>query len=245
MSSRKAALVTGAAARIGACTAETLHARGCDVLLHCNSSVDRAEELAERLNGIRADSAAVASADLSSLDGIESLAESVRRRFDRLDILVNNASRFYPTRVGETQSWQWEDLVNSNLRGPYFLVQALLEELQTAGGAIINIVDIYSRRPLANHGVYVISKAGLEMMTKSMAAELGPTVRVNGVSPGAILWPENESDDSAKQAVLDKTVMKRIGEADDIATAVAYFALDAPYVTGQILAVDGGRSLNM
>ena len=245
MSSRKTALVTGAAARIGACTAETLHARGCDVLLHCNSSVDRAEELAGRLNGIRADSATVASADLSSLDDIESLADAVRQRFDRLDILVNNASRFYPTRVGETQSWQWEDLVNSNLRGPYFLVQALLEELQTAGGAIINIVDIYSRRPLANHGVYVISKAGLEMMTKSMAAELGPTVRVNGVSPGAILWPENESDDSAKQAVLDKTVMKRIGEADDIATAVAYFALDAPYVTGQILAVDGGRSLNM
>ncbi|MBT8040513.1 MAG: pteridine reductase [Xanthomonadales bacterium] len=245
MSSRKTALVTGAAARIGACTAETLHARGCDVLLHCNSSVDRAESLADRLNGIRPDSAAVASADLSSLDDIQSLAEAFRARFDRLDILVNNASRFYPTQVGETQVWEWEDLINSNLRGPYFLVQALLEDLKTGGGSVINIVDIYARRPLSNHGVYVISKAGLEMMTQSMAAELGPTIRVNGVSPGAILWPENESDDSAKQAVLDKTVMKRIGEADDIATAVAYFALDAPYVTGQILAVDGGRSLNM
>ena len=245
MSSRKTALVTGAAARIGACTAETLHARGCDVLLHCNSSVDRAESLADRLNGIRQDSAAVASSDLSSLDDIQSLAETFRARFDRLDILVNNASRFYPTQVGETQVWEWEDLINSNLRGPYFLVQALLEDLKTGGGSVINIVDIYARRPLSNHGVYVISKAGLEMMTKSMAAELGPTIRVNGVSPGAILWPENESDDSAKQAVLDKTVMKRIGEADDIATAVAYFALDAPYVTGQILAVDGGRSLNM
>jgi pteridine reductase len=245
MSSRKTALVTGAAARIGACTAETLHARGCDVLLHCNSSVDRAESLADRLNGIRPDSAAVASSDLSSLDDIQSLAETFRARFDRLDILVNNASRFYPTQVGETQVWEWEDLINSNLRGPYFLVQALLDDLKTGGGSVINIVDIYARRPLSNHGVYVISKAGLEMMTKSMAAELGPTIRVNGVSPGAILWPENESDDSAKQAVLDKTVMKRIGEADDIATAVAYFALDAPYVTGQILAVDGGRSLNM
>lgn len=245
MSSRKTALVTGAAARIGACTAETLHARGCDVLLHCNSSVDRAEALADRLNGIRPKSAAVASADLSNLDDIQSLADAFRARFDRLDILVNNASRFYPTRVGETQVWEWEDLINSNLRGPYFLVQALLGELKTAGGSVINIVDIYARRPLPNHGVYVISKAGLEMMTKAMAAELGPAVRVNGVSPGAILWPENENDDSAKQAVLDRTVMKRIGEADDIATAVTYFALDAPYVTGQILAVDGGRSLNM
>ena len=245
MSSRKTALVTGAAARIGACTAETLHARGCDVLLHCNSSVDRAEALADRLNGVRPKSAAVASADLSNLDDIQSLADAFRARFDRLDILVNNASRFYPTRVGETQVWEWEDLINSNLRGPYFLVQALLDDLKTAGGSVINIVDIYARRPLPNHGVYVISKAGLEMMTKAMAAELGPAVRVNGVSPGAILWPENENDDSAKQAVLDRTVMKRIGEADDIATAVAYFALDAPYVTGQILAVDGGRSLNM
>ena len=245
MSSRKTALVTGAAARIGACTAETLHARGCDVLLHCNSSVDRAEALADRLNGIRPKSAAVASADLSNLDDIQSLADAFRARFDRLDILVNNASRFYPTRVGETQVWEWEDLINSNLRGPYFLVQALLDDLKTAGGSVINIVDIYARRPLPNHGVYVISKAGLEMMTKAMAAELGPAVRVNGVSPGAILWPENENDDSAKQAVLDRTVMKRIGEADDIATAVTYFALDAPYVTGQILAVDGGRSLNM
>lgn len=245
MSSRKTALVTGAAARIGACTAETLHKRGCDVLLHCNSSVERAESLADRLNGIRPDSASVASADLSNLDDIASLAETCRARFGPLDILVNNASRFYPTHVGETQVWEWEDLINSNLRGPYFLVQALLEELKTAGGSVINIVDIYARRPLPKHGVYVISKAGLEMMTKAMAAELGPTIRVNGVSPGAILWPENESDDSAKQAVLDRTVMKRIGEADDIATAVAYLALDAPYVTGQILAVDGGRSLNM
>ena len=214
MSSRKTALVTGAAARIGACTVETLHARGCDVLLHCNSSVDRAEALADRLNGVRPKSAAVASADLSNLDDIQSLADAFRARFDRLDILVNNASRFYPTRVGETQVWEWEDLINSNLRGPYFLVQALLDDLKTAGGSVINIVDIYARRPLPNHGVYVISKAGLEMMTKAMAAELGPAVRVNGVSPGAILWPENENDDSAKQAVLDRTVMKRIGEAD-------------------------------
>lgn len=245
MSSPKTALVTGAAARIGARTAETLHQRGCNVLLHCNSSVDRAQELADRLNAERQGSAAVASADLSSLEDIESLAGQFRSAFDRLDILVNNASRFYPTRVGETKPWQWDDLVNSNLRGPYFLVQALLPELRTAGGSVINIVDIHSERPMPNHGVYCISKAGLDMMTKAMAAELGPAIRVNGVSPGAILWPENDSDGAAKQAILDRTVMKRIGEASDIADAVAYLALDAPYVTGQVLAVDGGRSLNM
>ena len=245
MSSRKTALVTGAAARIGACTAETLHERGCDVLLHCNSSIDRAEKLADKLNGLRSNSAFVAQADLSSPDGITSLSGAFRDRFDRLDVLVNNASRFYPTRVGETQAWQWDDLINSNLRGPYFLVQDLLPVLRTAGGSIINIVDIHAERPMANHGVYCISKAGLAMMTRAMASELGPSVRVNGVSPGAILWPENEEDDSARQAILDRTVMGRIGEANDIASAVAYLSLDAPYVTGQILAVDGGRSLNM
>lgn len=246
MSSTKTALVTGAAARIGAATAELLHERGCNVLLHCNSSVERAQQLAERLNEQRADSAVVASADLSSPQGVASLAGAAREAFDRIDVLVNNASRFYPTRIAETQAWQWDDLINSNLRGPYFLVQALLPELETAGGSVINIVDIHAERPMQNHGVYCISKAGLAMMTRAMAAELGPAIRVNGVSPGAILWPENESgDDSARQAILDRVVMGRIGEANDIATAVAYLALDAPYVTGQILAVDGGRSLNV
>jgi pteridine reductase len=245
MSSRKAALVTGAAARIGACTAETLHERGCDVLLHCNSSVDRATRLAEKLNSRRSNSAFVAQADLSTPAGIELLSTALRQHFDRLDILVNNASRFYPTRLGETLAWQWDDIINSNLRGPYFLVQALLAELKTAGGSIVNIVDIHAEKPMANHGVYSISKAGLAMMTKAMATELGPAVRVNGVSPGAILWAENEDDDSARQSILDRTVLKRTGEVDDIASAVAYLALDAPYVTGQILAVDGGRSLNM
>ena len=245
MSSRKAALITGASARLGACTAKTLHERGCDVLLHCNSSVEQAELLAQELNAHRANSACVAQADLSLPAGIESLSAAFRERFGRLDILVNNASRFYPTRIGETLAWQWDDLVNSNLRGPYFLVQALLPELQTAGGSIINIVDIHAERPMANHGVYSISKAGLAMMTRAMAAELGPAIRVNGVSPGAILWAVNEEDDSARQSILDRTVLKRTGEASDIASAVAYLALDAPYVTGQILAVDGGRSLNM
>ena len=162
-----------------------------------------------------------------------------------LDILVNNASRFYPTQAGRTLAWQWDDLVNSNLRGPYFLVQALLEDLRTAGGSIINILDIHADRPMPGHAVYCISKAGLAMMTQALATELGPSIRVNGVAPGAILWAENEPDAGEKQTILDRTALGRTGEPGDIASAVAYLALDAPYVTGQILAVDGGRSLNI
>jgi pteridine reductase len=245
MSSRKTVLVTGAAARIGASIARLLHARDCDVLLHYNSNRSGAEQLAGELNGVRAGSAHTAQAELSSPEGVADLAGAARNCFGRLDVLVNNASRFYPTPVGETRDWQWDDLLNSNLRGPYFLVQALLEELRTAGGAVINIVDVHAERPMRRHPVYCISKAGLAMMTRSLARELGPAVRVNGVSPGAILWPEHEPDAGQKQAILDRTALKRLGDPGDIASAVAYLALDAPYVTGQILAIDGGRSLNM
>jgi len=164
---------------------------------------------------------------------------------DGLDVLVNNASRFYPTAVGQTQQYQWDDLLNSNLRGPYFLSQGLLEPLRAVGGAIVNIVDVHAQRPMAGHAAYCISKAGLAMMTLALARELGPVVRVNGVSPGAILWPEREPDDAIKTDILKRTVLGRLGEAEDIASAVVYLALDAPYVTGQILAVDGGRSLNI
>ena len=187
----------------------------------------------------------VAQADLSGQQGVDALARACRDAFERLDILVNNASRFYPNEVGRTHAWQWDDLVNSNLRGPYFLVEALLPELRTAGGCVINIVDIHAERPMPGHAVYNISKAGLAMMTRTLAWELGPTVRVNGVSPGAILWPEGGMADADKQAILNRTALGRAGAASDIASAVAYLALDAPYVTGQILAVDGGRSLNI
>ena len=173
------------------------------------------------------------------------VAGQVRGAWGRLDILVNNASRFYPTDVGETKAWQWEDLLNSNVRGPYFLVQALLPELKTAGGCIVNLIDVYAERPLPRHPVYCISKAGLAMMTRSLASELGPAIRVNGVSPGAILWPEQEPDGAEKQSILGRTALNRLGDPSDIASAVTYLALDAPYVTGQILAVDGGRSLNI
>jgi pteridine reductase len=245
MSSRKTALVTGAAARIGAEISKILHGRGCDVLIHYNSSESAARNLADQLNSERADSAFVAQADLSSPTGLEHIAGEVRKRFGRLDILVNNASRFYPTAMGQTQAWQWDDLLNSNLRGPYFLVQALLGELKTAGGAVVNIVDIHAERPMPGHAVYCISKAGLAMMTQALAQELGPSIRVNGVSPGAILWPVNEIKSQEKRAILDRVALDRIGDPADIASAVAYLCLDAPYITGQILAVDGGRSLNV
>lgn len=245
MSSRKKALVTGAAARIGASISKMLHARGCDVLLHFNSNDEGASSLAEQLNAERPHSAFTIQADLSSPAGIDKLAERAHACFDGLDILVNNASRFYPTAVGNTLPWQWDDLMNSNLRGPYFLVQALLDDLRVAGGSVINIIDIHAERPMREHPVYCISKAGLAMMTRSLARELGPSIRVNGVSPGAILWPENEPGAAEKQSILGRTALERLGDPADIASAVAYLALDAPYVTGQILAVDGGRSLNI
>jgi pteridine reductase len=245
MSSRKTALVTGAAARIGAAICKSLHSRGCDVLIHYNSSREAAQCLADELNEERGQSVFLAQADLSSPSGIDSLAEQTRAQFESLDVLVNNASRFYPTQAGGTLAWQWDDLVNSNLRGPYFLVQALLDDLRTAGGSIINILDVHAERPMQGHAVYCISKAGMAMMTKALAKELGPSIRVNGVAPGAILWPENEPEAGEKQAILKRTVLGRLGDSTDIASAVTYLALDAPYVTGQILAVDGGRSLNI
>mgnify|MGYP001813899796 FL=1 len=245
MSRGKTALVTGAAVRIGAVTVRQLHARGCDVLVHCNSRRQEAEKIAAELNTERLDSAFVAQADLSTPRGVDALAGACRETFGQLDILVNNASRFYPTDVGQTLAWQWDDLINSNLRGPYFLVQALLGELQAAKGCVVNIVDIHAERPMPGYAVYNISKAGIAMMTKTLAQELGPDVRVNGVSPGAIMWPQAEMDDGQKQSVLARTSLGRVGDPSDIASAVAYLALDAPYVTGQILAVDGGRSLNV
>ncbi len=245
----KTALVTGAAARIGASIVEALHERGCDVLLHYNSSKEAARRLADRLNSARPDSAFLVSAELSSPAGVEHLASETKSRFSQLDILVNNASRFYPTLPGETLAWQWDDLLNSNLRGPYFLVQALLGELRAAQGAVINLVDVHADRPMRGHAVYSISKAGMAMMTRALARELGPGIRVNGVAPGAILWPESEQPgidkQGGRQAILSRTALGRIGEPADIAGAVCYLALDAPYITGQILAVDGGRSLNM
>ena len=215
------------------------------MFLHYNSSANEANELAERLNAIRAGSAMCLQADLASNDGAARLAGDLRQHTDHLELLVNNASRFYPTPVEAVSQDTWDDLFDSNLRGPFFLCQSLLPELREASGSIVNIIDIHAERPMRSHALYCMTKAGLAMMTRSLARELGPEIRVNGVSPGAILWPEDEPTDRVKDHILGRTALKRMGDPQDIADAVIYLGLDAPYVTGQILAVDGGRSLNV
>ena len=244
-SSTRYALITGSARRIGACIAETLHQRGCNVFLHFHRSRDAVDQLADKLNRSRTASAIVVQADLGQAEDINHLAGKVKNHTGQLDLLVNNASSFFPTTPGTTTQLQWDDLMNSNLRGPYFLTQALLPELATAGGCIINLLDVHAERPLRKHAVYCMAKAGLRMMTLALARDLGPQVRVNGIAPGAILWPEQELNPGHQKNILDKTVLGRAGRPEDIASAVAYLGLDTPYVTGQVLAVDGGRSLNI
>lgn len=238
-------MVTGAARRIGACIAETLHQRGCQVFLHYHSSADAVNELAGRLNAQCANSAVILQADLGDAESLEKMIVSFKNETDHLDLLVNNASRFYPTEVGSTTAKQWDDLMDSNVRGAYFLTQALLPELSVGGGSIINLLDIHATRPMPGHAVYCAAKAAMQMMTLALAKDLGPKIRVNGVAPGAILWPENEMTSESRSEILEKIVLQKAGRPEDIASAVAYLGLDAPYVTGQILAVDGGRSLNI
>jgi len=243
--SDKTALITGASERIGAAIARALHQRGCSVLIHYRSKEQSAKSLVESLNKVRPDSAMALLADLSEKGGVEQLVSACLQHTERLDVLVNNASRFYPTVAGETSPDEWEDLINSNLRSAYFLSQGLLQPLRAAGGAIINILDVHAQRPMSGHAVYCISKAGLAMMTLALARELAPAVRVNGVSPGAILWPESAPDEAVKKSILGRIALGRLGDPADIASAVVYMALDAPYITGQILNVDGGRCLYM
>ena len=242
---RRTTLVTGAARRIGACIAETLHQRGCDVFLHYHLSSDAVEELAAKLNALRPQSAITVQADLGEAEDIDRLAGQVKAHTGQLDLLVNNASRFFPTTIGTTTMTEWDGLMDSNLRGPYFLTQALLPQLVTAGGSVVNLLDVHAVRPMSGHAVYCMAKAGLQMMTLAMARDLGPQIRVNGIAPGAILWPEQDITSEDQQKILSKTVMGRAGRPEDIASAVVYLGLDAPYITGQVLAVDGGRSLNI
>jgi pteridine reductase len=237
------ALVTGAAKRIGAVIARTLHATGANVAIHYFSSAAAADELAAELNDIRADSAFTVGADVRELAEIERLAREVLARTRRLDILVNNASNFYPTPLGSITEEQWYDLIGSNLKAPLFLSQAVLPALRAAKGVIVNIVDVHSTRPLREHPVYGAAKAGLAMLTRSLAKDLGPEIRVNGVSPGAILWPDMGMSEQLRAGILKQTALKRAGTPEDIAAAVLFLVRDAPYVTGQILAVDGGRSV--
>lgn len=239
----KVVLVTGASRRIGAEIVRVLHAAGYGVALHFHRSAESAETLAADLNARRPDSVQLLRADLNDAANLPNLVEQVLKRWGRLDAMVNNASVFYPTPLGEVTLTQWDELLGSNLKAPFFLAQAASPVLRRHQGAMVNLVDIYAERPLRSHPVYSIAKAGLAALTRSLALELAPEVRVNGVSPGAILWPEQNHDPDAQAEILGKVPLSRAGEPADIARAVRFFLIDAPYVTGQILAVDGGRSL--
>jgi pteridine reductase len=240
-------LVTGGARRIGAAISRALHAAGARVVLHCHRSRSEAEALAAALEAVRPASTAIVTADLLDATALPSLAEAARTAFGRLDGLVNNASSFYATPLGAIGVREWEDLVGTNLRAPLLLSQAAAPALRAARGAIVNIVDIHAERPLPGFPVYSIAKAGLAGLTRALAIELAPEVRVNGVAPGAILWPEEgrHFEDEERSRITSQTPLARIGDPADVAGAVKYLLLDAPFVTGQILAVDGGRSLSL
>jgi pteridine reductase len=239
----KAALITGAARRVGATIARALHAAGANVVLHYRSSAEESAALAQELNGSRAGSAALAQCDLLEGDSVTGLARAAAASFGRLDILVNNASSFYPTPLGDIDEDDWNDLIGTNLKAPLFLSQAAAAALRERSGLIINLADIHGMRPLRRHPVYCVAKAGLIMLTKSLARELGPQVRVNGIAPGPVMWPEDGVDEALREQIIERTALKRGGSAEDVARAVLFFASEAPFVTGQILAVDGGRSI--
>jgi len=237
------ALITGAARRLGACTAATLHRRGYRVIIHYHRSGQAATELVSRLNHTRPDSAVTVSGDLVHGD-LARLAEQALDRFGQMDLLVNNASSFYSTPLDRTEEEHWVDLLGTNAKAPLMLSRYLAGALRQRGGNIINMIDIHAQHPLKHHTVYCMAKAALAMMTRSLAKELAPQIRVNGVAPGAILWPETAiPDDDKRQAMLAEIPLQRTGTPRDIADTIAFLALDAPYITGQIIAVDGGRSL--
>ena len=236
------ALVTGGARRIGAQIVRGLHAAGMNVVIHYRSSKSDADLLCGELNAARAGSAVALGFDLLEAALVPALIETACRQWGRLDVLVNNASRFYPTPVGSIDLEDWEDLMGSNVRAPLLLSQAAVPALRETAGCIVNLIDVHAERPLRDYPLYSVSKAGLVMLTRALAKELGPEIRVNGISPGAILWPE-EITEAAKHTILDRTVLGRQGNPEDVAAALLFLVRDAPYVTGQILSIDGGRTL--
>lgn len=237
------ALITGAGKRIGAVIADTLHEAGASVAIHYRSSADDAERLQQQLEARRADSTLLLKGDLLDTASLEPMVQRLIAHSGRLDILINNASSFYPTPLGTITEAHWDDLIGSNLKAPLFLSQAALPHLREAGGQIVNIVDIHSTRPLREHVVYGPAKAGLAMLTRTLARDLGPDVRVNGVSPGAILWPEEGFSEELKRQIIRQVPLARAGEPADIARTVLFLTRDAPYINGQIIPVDGGRSI--
>lgn len=240
---RPVALVTGAARRIGAAIARALHAAGYDLALHCHRSRAELEALAASLEDARAGSTLVLQADLAEFDRLPELVAHAVGRHGRLDALVNNASAFFPTPFGATTPAQWDALFAANARAPFFLAQAAAPHLRAARGAVVNLADIHAERPLRDHAVYGMSKAALVHMTRALALELAPEVRVNAIAPGAILWPEDGKDEAAKAAMLARTPLGRTGTPEEVAEAVRWLLRDARYTTGQVLRLDGGRML--
>ena len=243
----KVALVTGGAKRVGAAICRRLHAQGANLMLHHRVSVAEARALQHELNARRTGSVALIQADLLKSASLPDLVKTTVKQFGSLDILINNASSFFATAIGDINEKAWEDLIGTNLKAPLFLSQAAAGELRKRHGCIVNIVDIHAEFPMKNYVVYSVAKGGLLALTRSLARELGPEVRVNGVAPGTILWPEdnNWSDEISRQRVINQTALKRIGDPDDIAKAVEFLVTAAPYVTGQVIAVDGGRSITL
>lgn len=243
----KVMLVTGGGRRVGAAICRRLHAAGASIALHYRSSAEEALALQDELNAQRPDSAAVFSADLLDLTALPMLVGQVMAHFGRMDGLINNASSFYPTPLAGVNDAQWHDLLGTNLRAPLFLAQAAADELRRRHGCIVNIVDIHAERPMYGHLLYSVAKAGLVALTRALAQEMAPNVRVNAVAPGVILWPEGGDweDDEQRRKIVAHTLLKREGEPDDIARTVTFLVQDAPYITGQVIAVDGGRSINI
>jgi pteridine reductase len=241
--SGKTVLITGAARRVGATLARKLHGAGANLVIHFRKSTDEAAQLARELEGVRPGSTAFAQADLLEIDRYPGLIEAAVGAFGQLDVLINNASTFYPTTLGEITQQHWDDLVGTNLRAPLFLSQAAAPALRITHGMILNIADIHGMRPLRRFPVYSVAKAGLIMLTKSLAREMAPHVRVNAIAPGPVMWPEEGADKELQHKIVDRTLLKRAGSPEDVARAALFFATEAPYLTGQILAVDGGRSV--
>ncbi|MDA9030461.1 pteridine reductase [Candidatus Pseudothioglobus singularis] len=237
----KTALITGGAARIGAQIVKTLHHNQFNIIIHCNQSKDKAQLLCDELNSIRANSVEIVSGNLNNIDELDSLVRSIKS----IDLLVNNASVFYPKSVEDSEIKDWDDVININLKAPFFLSKGLSKTLSENDGSIINIIDIHSERPLKKHAIYNISKAGLKMLTQTLAKELAPRIRVNGVSPGSILWPQDSAEisENDKNLMLERIALHRQGSPQDIADTVLFLA-NSNYITGQIINIDGGRTLN-
>lgn len=239
-------LITGGAKRVGAAISRHLHEAGASLVLHYNSARAEAKALVQELNERRPDSVISVQANLLNIAELPGIVKSTLSRFGSLDVLVNNASSFYETPFGDIKPADWDDLMGTNLQAPLFLSQAAAPHLKKTAGCIVNLADIHADRPLKNYLVYSAAKAGLVGLTKALARELGPEIRVNGVAPGPIMWPEDGSfDELARQRVIAHTLLKRSGEPEDIARTVYFLIADAPFITGQTIAVDGGRSVNL